>query len=253
VGKLDGKVVIITGVGAGLGRQNAVRMAAEGARMAISDLWDNKLAETAALCNAAGAEVFAIKCDVSKPDELEAMVAGTVEQFGTIDVLVNNANYQADHLPFLEQSEDHLDKAFAVGAYAAWRLMKLCYPHLKGKSSSIINFVSGVYQSGMAGYSSYAPDKAAIRALSMVVAREWGVDGIRVNNLSPVAWTDTIEHTLAPEYTDFVKEEMSKGPLGRLGDPALDIAPALIFLASDESRWITGQNINVDGGASIHA
>ena len=251
MGKLDGQVVVITGVGAGLGKQNAIRMAAEGARMSISDLSADKVADVADLCRAEGGDVFAIKCDVSKTADLEAMVEGTVREFGTIDVLVNNANYQADHVPFLEQSEDHLDKAFGVGVYAAWRLMKLCHPHMKGKSASIINFVSGVYQSGMAGYASYAPDKAAIRALSMVVAREWGADGIRVNNLSPVAWTDTIEHTLAPEYTDFVKAEMSKGPLGRMGDPARDIAPALIFLASDDSRWITGQNINVDGGATI--
>lgn len=252
MGTLDGKVVVITGVGAGLGKQNAVRMAAEGARMSISDLWDDKLADTKALCEAEGAEVFAIKCDVSKPEELRAMVDGTVERFGTVDVLVNNANYQADHLPFLEQSEDHLDKAFGVGVYAAWRTMKLCYPHMKGRSTSIINFVSGVYQSGMAGYASYGADKAAIRNLTMVVAREWGVDGIRVNNLSPVAWTDTIEHTLPPEYREFTKGEMAKGPMGRLGDPASDIAPALIFLASDSSRWITGQNLTVDGGSSIH-
>ena len=104
--------------------------------------------------------------------------------------------------------------------YAHWHLMQLCYPYLKGKSSSIINFTSGMYQVGLELYASYAADKGAIRALSMVAAREWGVDGIRVNTISPVAITDTILHKLAPEYSEWVKDMMSHNSMGRVGDPA---------------------------------
>jgi NAD(P)-dependent dehydrogenase (short-subunit alcohol dehydrogenase family) len=256
MGRFDGKVVMITGVGKGLGRQNAIRFAAEGARLALSDWSAENLAETERLCREAGGEVLAVLCDVTDPAQLENYVARTVERFGTIDVLVNNANFEAEMKPFLEQGIESLEMAFRVGVHAVWRLMKLCHPHLKredGTTSSVVNFVSGVYETGMAGYASYVPDKAAIRGLSMVAAREWGVDGIRVNTIAPVALTDTILHGLAPEYSEFVKQSMSENPLGRYGDPANDVAPVLMFLASDDSRWVTGQNINADGGAVIQA
>ncbi len=171
-----------------------------------------------------------------------------MKRFGTIDVLVNNANYEADRQLFLDQDIGELDKALHTGVYAHWHLMKLCYPYMKGKSSSIINFTSGTYQVGLEMYASYAADKGAIRALTMVVAREWGVDGIRVNTISPIAITDTIVDKLSPEYSEWVKGMMKDNAMQRVGDPYSDIAPVLVFLASEESRWITGQNINVDGG-----
>jgi NAD(P)-dependent dehydrogenase (short-subunit alcohol dehydrogenase family) len=246
--RLEGKVVILTGVSAGLGKQLAICLAREGAKLAICARRVEKLKETDQLCKEEGAEVLAIPCDVSKYDNLKNLVEKTVERFGTVDVLINNANFEADRMPFLDQGIDMLDTALHTGVYAHWHLMKLCYPYLKGKSSSIINFTSGMYQVGLELYASYAADKGAIRALSMVVAREWGVDGIRVNTISPVAITDTILDKLAPEYSEWVKDMMSHNSMGRIGDPAGDIAPVVIFLATDESRWITGQNINVDGG-----
>jgi NAD(P)-dependent dehydrogenase (short-subunit alcohol dehydrogenase family) len=246
--RLEGKVIILTGVSAGLGKQLAICLAREGARLAICARRTDKLMETEELCKNEGAEVLALPCDVSKYDDLKNLVDKTVERFGTVDVLINNANFEADRMPFMDQDISMLDTALHTGVYAHWHLMKLCYPYLKGKSSSIINFTSGMYQVGLELYASYAADKGAIRALSMVIAREWGVDGIRVNTLSPIAITDTIMHKLAPEYSEWVKDMMSHNSMGRVGDPANDIAPVVIFLASDESRWITGQNINVDGG-----
>lgn len=246
--RLEDKVVIITGCSAGLGKQLAICLAREGAKLTICARRMEKLEETAELCRNEGAEVLSIRCDVSKFKDLKKLVDKTVKQFGTIDVLINNANFEADRLPFMDQGIDMLDKALHTGVYAHWHLMKLCYPYLKGKSSSIINFTSGMYQVGLELYASYAADKGAIRALSMVVAREWGIDGIRVNTISPVAITDTIVGKLAPEYSAWVKDMMSHNSMGRVGDPAGDIAPVVIFLASEESRWITGQNINVDGG-----
>jgi NAD(P)-dependent dehydrogenase (short-subunit alcohol dehydrogenase family) len=246
--RLEGKVIILTGVSMGLGRQIAICLAREGARLSVCARREDKLLETAALCEKEGAQVLALRCDVSNYEDLKNLVEKTVERYGTVDVLINNANFEADRMPFMDQDIDMLDTALHTGVYAHWHLMKLCYPYLKGKSSSIINFVSGMYQVGLELYASYAADKGAIRALSMVVAREWGIDGIRVNTLSPVAITDTIMHKLAPEYSEWVKDMMSHNSMGRVGDPAADIAPVVIFLASDESRWITGQNINVDGG-----
>jgi NAD(P)-dependent dehydrogenase (short-subunit alcohol dehydrogenase family) len=246
--RLDGKVIILTGVSAGLGKQLAICLAREGAKLAVCARRKEKLLETEELCKKESGEILALTCDVSKYDDLKNLVEKTVERFGTVDVLINNANFEADRMPFMDQDISMLDTALHTGVYAHWHLMKLCYPYLKGKSSSIINFTSGMYQVGLELYASYAADKGAIRALSMVVAREWGVDGIRVNTISPVAITDTILHKLAPEYSEWVKDMMSHNSMGRVGDPADDIAPVVIFLASDESRWITGQNINVDGG-----
>ncbi len=246
--RLEGKVVVLTGVSAGLGKQLAICLAREGAKLAICARRTDKLMETAQLCKNEGGEVLAIPCDVSKYDDLKNLIDKTIERFGTVDVLINNANFEADRMAFLDQDVSMLDTALHTGVYAHWHLMKLCYPYLKDKSSSIINFTSGMYQVGLELYASYAADKGAIRALSMVVAREWGIDGIRVNTISPIAITDTIQHKLAPEYSDWVKDMMSHNSMGRVGDPANDIAPVVIFLASDESRWITGQNINVDGG-----
>ncbi len=246
--RLAGKVVVLTGASAGLGKQISIRLAHEGAKLAICARSEDKLMATAKLCEAEGAEVLAMMCDVSKYEDLKNFVDKTVGRFGTIDVLVNNANFEADRKLFLDQDLEMLDKALHTGVYAHWHLMKLCYPYLKGKSSSIINFCSGTYQVGLEMYASYAADKGAIRALSMVVAREWGVDGIRVNTISPVALTDTILHKLSPEYSEWVKEQMSDNAMHRVADPYSDIAPLVVFLATEESRWITGQNINVDGG-----
>lgn len=246
--RLEGKVVILTGASAGLGKQMSIRLAQEGAKLAICARSVDKLKITAELCEAEGAEVLAEKCDVSKYDDLKKFIDKTVKKFGTIDVLVNNANFEADRMLFLDQDVEMLDKSLQTGVYAHWHLMKLCYPYMKGKSSSIINFCSGTYQVGLEMYASYAADKGAIRALSMVVAREWGADGIRVNTISPVAITDTIVDKLSPDYSEWVKSMMKDNAMQRVGDPYSDIAPVLVFLASEESRWITGQNINVDGG-----
>jgi NAD(P)-dependent dehydrogenase (short-subunit alcohol dehydrogenase family) len=246
--RLEGKVVVLTGASAGLGKQISIRLAQEGAKLAICARRVEKLMKTAELCEAEGAEVLAERCDVSVYKDLRKFIDKTVDKFGTIDVLINNANFEADRKLFLDQDIEMLDKAFHTGVYAHWHLMKLCYPHMKGKSSSIINFCSGTYQVGLELYASYAADKGAIRALSMVVAREWGADGIRVNTISPVAITDTIVDKLTPEYSEWIKEQMKDNAMQRVGDPYSDIAPVVVFLASDESRWITGQNINVDGG-----
>lgn len=243
-----GKVVIVTGASTGLGKQTAIGLANAGASLAICARRTEKLADTAGLCEQAGADVFPITCDVSRTEDLQNLVSATVERFGRLDVLVNNAAVTEGPTPFHDQGIDDLDRYLHTGLYSYWTLMKLCHPYLKGKPSSIVNVTSGAYQAGTAGMAAYAADKAAIRAVSMVVAREWGKDGIRCNTVSPVAITDTMRETLPPEVLAWVLEFQADNAMGRTGDPAADIAPVMVFLASDESQWITGQNLNVDGG-----
>lgn len=245
-----GKVVIVTGASAGIGKQSAVSLAEAGATLAICARRTEMLADTAARCEAAGAEVLPVTCDVSQRADLERLVDATVERFDRIDVLVNNASVTSPPVPFVEQGIDDLDRFLHTGLRSYWNLMQLCYPHLRGRQSSIINVTSGAYQAGTAGMAAYAADKAAIRAVSMVVAREWGKDGIRCNTVSPTAITDTMTDLLPPEVLAWVQEFHADNALGRVGEPATDVAPVMVFLASDDSRWITGQNLNVDGGLS---
>ena len=256
MGKLDGKVAIITGCSGGLGKQMALRFAAEGAKLAICARSADKLAATAQACRDLGAEVVDMPTDLCQLDQMKAFVQATVDRFGTVDILVNNAVSIPNPHSFLDHTEEELASTFRSGLVATWHMMKLCFPYLKGKSASILNFGSGGGDLGMAGFAAYAVTKEAIRGLSRVVAREWGAYGIRVNTLSPAAMTENatagIEH-LDPETKAQILAGMTQVPLCRAGDPYEDITPVAVFLASDESRWITGQNLYVDGGGTIHS
>ncbi|MBE6007848.1 MAG: SDR family oxidoreductase [Lachnospiraceae bacterium] len=254
--KLEGKVAIITGCSQGLGKYIALRFAEEGAKVAICARTADKLEKTAEMCRQAGAEVFSKAIDLCSYEDIKGFVDDVVERFGTIDILANNAISIKPPHPFLDHTEEYLDSVMKGGFYATWRLMKLCFPYLKDKKSSIINFGSGVGIRGMEGYAAYASCKEAIRGLSRVAAREWGPLGIRVNVLCPAAITDHVKDTLdeLDETTrKYVIASLSNNSLKRPGDPYEDISPVAVFLASDESQWITGQSLSVDGGVNIHS
>ena len=256
MGKLDGKVAIITGCSGGLGKQIALRFAAEGANVAICARSSDRLQETAKACEELGAEVVSMSVDLSVYDQLNAFVDAVAQRFGTVDILVNNAVSITPPHSLLDHTLEELDMTMHSGFYATWHLMKLCYPYMKGKASSIINFGSGAGDMGMDGYAAYASTKEAIRGLSRVAAREWGKDGIRVNIVNPSAVTDNVKASLdflPEEQKAYVISSLSMNPMCRPGDPYEDITPAIVFLASDESRWVTGQTLMVEGGGNIHA
>ena len=259
MGKLDGKVVIITGCSTGLGKQQAIRMAVEGARLAICARNEARLMETARLCEELGADVLAMSVDIMDADALSRFVQATADRFGTIDVLVNNAHTITMPAPFLDKTIDDLDIELRSSLYAYWHLMKLCFPYLRdhaGAGASIINFASEAGIRGDALYAPYAAAKEAVRGLSRVVAREWGQHNIRVNTLCPNGMTESTSGDLSgldPMLRDHIEKAFVANPFRRAGDPYEDVAPVAVFLASDDSRWITGQNINADGGGLITA
>ncbi len=252
MGKLDGKVAIVTGASGGLGRQYAIRLAHEGAKVSICARTESKLLETRKLCEQEGAEALAVPCDVMKYDDLKAFVKATVDRFGTVDALVNNAHTIALPRSFFEYDVEMLDTELHSSLYATWHMMKLCFPYMEKKGGSIINVGSRAGPEGTENHAAYAAAKEAIRGLSRVVAREWGKFNIRVNIICPVAPTDELlgekMQQLNPEMQAWLQKNLLANMFHRLGDPYLDVAPAVVFLASDESRWITGQTMYVDGG-----
>ncbi|NQX35703.1 SDR family NAD(P)-dependent oxidoreductase [Herbiconiux sp. VKM Ac-2851] len=257
--KLNNKVVLITGASSGIGKQLALRAASEGAHLAICARTESKLEETKRLCEERGAEVVAVPVDIMDVSALERFVDVSVERFGTIDALVNNAHTITLPAPFLEKTIDDLDIELRSSVYAYWHLMKLSFPHLRdheGAGASIINFASEAAVTGDALYAPYAAAKEAVRGLSRVVAREWGQYNIRVNTICPNGMTDNIStgiDWMEPATRDHIEKAFVANPFHRVGDPYEDVAPVVVFLVSDDSRWITGQNIHADGGGLISA
>lgn len=257
MGKLSGKVAIITGCSGGLGKHIAIRFAEEGANLAICARSADKLAATAKECEAKGVQVLCMPVDLTNVEQLTAFVEATAAKFGAIDILVNNAVSITSPHPFLDHTIEELNMTMHSGFYATWHMMRLCFPYMKDHGdASIINFGSGTGDLGLEGYAAYAATKSAILGLSRVAAREWGKHGIRVNTASPSAVTDNVMAGIADlpeEQKAYVMATLSTNPLCRPGDPYEDITPAVVFLASEDARWITGQNLNIEGGGNIHS
>jgi NAD(P)-dependent dehydrogenase (short-subunit alcohol dehydrogenase family) len=257
MGKLDGKVCIITGCASGLGKQEAIRFAEEGAKLAICSRTVAKLEETKRLCEERGAEVLALSCDVTEADQREAFIEAVVERYGTIDVLVNNAHTTTPLLPFMAKTLDELELETKCCIYAYFHFTQLCAPHMMdkpGAGASIINFSSKAAREGTVGHAVYATVKSAVGGLTRTTARELGPLNIRVNSIMPGAITDNVEVGLK-EQTEEIQEwaatAFKDNPFERAGDPHDDVAPILVFLASDDSHWMTGQNLHADGGCFI--
>lgn len=261
MGKLDGKVCVLTGCASGLAKQIAIRFADEGCKkMAILDYQEEKLMVTKQICEEKGAEVLAMKVDLSRADMIEEFVKATIEKFGPhIDALVNIAHNTTPLVRFMEKPEEDLDTEWKCGPLAMWRMIKFFYPYMKGHpgaGASIINFSSKAGMEGTPLHSSYATVKEAIRGMSRVMAKEFGPDNVRVNTIMPAGTTDNMAEglkKLSQEARDWAEKAFVARALGRKGDPYDDVAPVVVFMASDDSHWITGDNIHADGGAFIHA
>lgn len=254
--QLAGKVAIITGCSGGIGRELARRFAQEGADLAICARSTDKLKATAAMCEEEGVKVLPITCDVTDAQALRHLVDETVKAFGTIDILVNNAVNAKPGTPFMEQTEEDVMRVFESGFLATWRLMQYCFPHMKEHGGRVVNFGSPSGIVGTAGYAAYGAMKEAIRSLSRTAAREWGQYGITVNCVAPTAITPNMQ-----EIIDAMPEGQRKPetlgfhipPVGFLGSAYEDVAPVVVFLCSDDARYLTGQTIRTDGGGSMFA
>lgn len=241
--RLNGKVAIITGSGRGIGRAIAKLFAAEGAKVAVVSLTPANVDAVVADIQAAGGTAIGIPTDISNAEQVKAAVDKTVEAFGRLDILVNNAfDSSAPFSSVLELSAEQLQRNFDTGPIAYLRFMQAAHPHLKASGEGrIINFGSAAGVIGLLGYTPYNMEKEAVRALTRTAAREWGADKITVNNVLPVAETGGPEHNV-PAPTN---------ALGRFGEPEADVAPVVLFLASKDSQFITGSSLTPDGGFII--
>lgn len=249
MGKLDGKIALVTGAGQGVGQGIAFALAREGARIAVTGRKLQKLETTCAEIRERGGEALAVQCDVKNPDSLQQCVESVVQHFGGINILVNNAQ-EVPLGKLLDVSDEAFNNGWNSGPLATFRLMKLCHPYLKG-GGCIINLGSSAAKRwDMSHYGAYAAVKEAIRALTRAAACEWGVDNIRCNAILPHAKSPGLEGWMRQnpeEAAAFVKSI----PLRRVGDCEQDIGRFVVLLCCDESAYINGQSIGVDGGQAL--
>jgi NAD(P)-dependent dehydrogenase (short-subunit alcohol dehydrogenase family) len=248
---VDGKVIIITGSGRGVGQGMALHLGKGGARIVVAEWKPHLLEETGQLLDSLGVEHLGVVCDVQQRDQIEAMVEQTINRFGRVDALINNAQTFRPMAPIADVIDDDLDVFYTSGVKGTLWAMQAVYPHMQRQAfGRIVNFASAMGITGGRGFAAYNASKEAIRALTRTAAREWAADGIVVNAIAPAAAAHRGEAATRSEgYRIFVEN----CPMRRHGDPELDIGPIAWFLCSDACRYLTGHTFMADGGAFMSA
>ena len=259
--RLAGRTAIVTGAGRGIGRAIAELCAREGARVVVASRSLDGSAAAVEAIEAAGGTAVAKLTNIGIKADVVDMVGFAVETYGSLDILVNNAQSWGTRdkptgLPVpapLESFDDaELDWTFDTGFRGTFWGMQAAFPHMRERGGRIINFASMYGMTGNAGTVGYNITKEAVRSLTRTAAREWGRYAITVNVVAPTAKTDAADNIERAD-PEGMAAAVAAIPAGRLGDPRLDIAPAVLFLATDDARYITGQTVGVDGGSLLHA
>lgn len=252
MGRLEGKVGIITGAGAGMGSAGAVMFAKEGAKVVVADIDEKSGKETVKRIKQAGGSGIFVKTDVTKEDSVAAVVRTTVDTYGKIDFLYNNAGFCKFGVPTHEVTQELWDKTYDINVKGQWLMIKHVVPQmLKNGKGSIINVSTTSAMYGVPTNAAYDSAKAAVIQLTRDVAVEYGRRGIRVNSICP----GVCDTAMAVGFIGGADEEKKRKageafvPIGRIAQPE-EIASVALFLASDESSFVTGANWPVDGGMS---
>jgi pyridoxal 4-dehydrogenase len=242
--KLEGRVAIVTGAGQGIGRAIAEKLRAEGASVVVADKNSETAEKTAAEIGGT-----AHVTDVSDPDQVSALVAAAAAQFGTIDILVNDAAI-VPFVPWEELDFAEWRRVMSVNIDGVFLMCKAVYPHMKQAGyGRIVNIASNVVTAGTPNMAHYVSSKGAVFAFTRSLATEVGAHGITVNAVAPgLTASEGVMASPHAEAFDFV---VSLQSIPRRGVPG-DIAPAVAFLASEEAHWITGQMLTADGGHTRH-
>lgn len=264
MGFLTGKTAIITGAGravlsdgrcGSIGYGIATAYAKEGANLVITGRNMKKLEDAKEeLERLYSIQVLIVQADVNAGADNEAIVGNVVKQtvdtFGGIDILINNAQASASGVPLAEHTTEQFDLALYSGLYAAFYYMKACYPYLATAKGSVINFASGAGLFGNFGQCAYAAAKEGIRGLTRVAATEWAKDGINVNIICPLAWTAQLEQ-FEKAYPDAFKANVKMPPAGHYGDSELEIGRVCVQLASPDFKYLTGETLTLEGGMGL--
>lgn len=245
MGKLDGKSAIVTGASRGIGRDIALYLAQEGAKVAVNYSGSKDRADTVVEeIKATGGEAFAIQANVDKADDVQNLISSALEQFGSVDILVNNAGITRDNL-LMRMKETEWDDVLNTNLKGVFLCTKaVTRQMMKQRAGRIINITSIVGVSGNAGQANYVAAKAGVIGLTKSSAKELASRNITVNSVAPGFITTDMTDAL-PE--DIKSQMLSQIPLAKFGNPE-DIAKAVAFLASDDANYITGQTIHVNGG-----
>ncbi|WP_077033453.1 SDR family NAD(P)-dependent oxidoreductase [Pelomonas sp. KK5] len=248
---LRDKVALITGAGNGIGRGVARRFAREGAVVVIAEIDERTGPAVAAECVELGARALFVRTDVTDKASIEAAIAAAVEAFGGLDILVNNAFVPTPNVKLEDKTDEMLERTLRSTVWASWWAMKAALPHMRARGGGkVVNFYSIDVEMGAWLHGDYNTAKGGILGLTRSAASEWGRFNITVNAIAPTAMGATF-HKLCAENPGFAEKSAAMRPLGRCGDPEEDIGPAVVFLASDMSRYVTGESIHVDGGLHL--
>lgn len=246
--RLEGKTALVTGAGSGIGRATAVLFAREGARVIVSDVNVSGGEATVAAIQKQGGETRFIRCDISKPSEVEALIRGTVEAFGRLDCAVNNAGISGVMAPTGDYPEDMWDRIIATNLKGVWLCMKQeIQQMLKQGGGSIVNTASAAGLVGLPMAPAYVAAKHGVVGLTKTAALEYAKANIRINAVCPgVVRTPMI--TVATDNNPEVEAMViAAEPVGRMGTPE-EVAEALVWLCSGAASFVTGAALPVDGG-----
>lgn len=251
MGRVEGKVVLITGGANGIGRGMARRFAREGGKVAIADIDVDAGARTAAEIEQLGARCLFFRTDVTRKADVLAFVDAAHSRFGRVDVLINNALTLSPNVPFEQKTDDMLEHVLSGGLRPTWWGMQKVMPLMKAQGGGrIINFFSGDAESGAWLRADYVVSKSAVLGLTRNAAHEWARFNILCNVICPAA-AGTLFTQAAQANPAHADAFRARNPMGRMGDPEEDIGPVAVFLASEGARYITGELIHVDGGQHL--
>ncbi|WLR52221.1 3-oxoacyl-[acyl-carrier-protein] reductase [Bacillus tianshenii] len=245
--RLEGKVAIITGGGQGIGEATAKKFIAEGAKVVVVDINEENINRTVEALQAQGGEAEGMVVDVTNGEQVDRMVQKTVEKYGKLDIVVNNAGITADGT-LVKLSEEQWDNVINVNLKGVYLVGQAAAKQMKAQNNGVIlnaSSVVGLY--GNFGQTNYAATKWGVIGMTKTWAKELGKNGIRANAVAPGFIQTPMTEQMPEKVLDMMK---GKSPLGQLGQPE-DIANAYAFLASDEARFITGTVLSVDGGVVI--
>ena len=248
--RLQNKVAIVTGAASGFGAEIARQYIAEGAQVAVADINEAGAKTVAA---ALGANAIAVKCDVTQRADIDALVKATVDKFGKLDIVVNNAGWTHKNQPLLDVDEATFDRVYDINVKSIFHMVHAVVPLMRRqKSGVILNIGSTAGIRPRPGLTWYNSSKGAVNLMSKSLAVELGPDNIRVNAICPVMGaTGLLESFMGmPDTPENRKKFIGTIPLGRLSEPR-DIARAAVYLASDDAEFITGVEFPVDGGRTV--